>query len=117
LDCIGGYTKISWSSDGRKIISDPDAMLFNLTRSRHFPSKGTGYEIEVGSAPTFGGGKDSELEPWIAQFNLYECCVSRTNGPCFGIPRVNGINMLTNMRKNFFSISELEVWSVKEVKL
>ena len=94
--------------------------MFNLTRSRYFPSKGVGKEIDPpynGSGPLFGATNfDSELEVWINPFNYFGCMMSHTNGPCFQIPRVGRINMLTNMRKNFFSISEMEVWEVKEIE-
>lgn len=95
--------------------------MFNLTRSRHFSSKGVGKEIyppHYGGGPCFGAAKDykKELEAWIYPFNYHDAMVSHTNGPCFGIPRVGRINMLTNMRKNYFEISEMEVWEVKEIE-
>jgi hypothetical protein len=37
-DCIGGYTKVYWSPDERE-EDDFDAMLFNLSCCRNFPSK------------------------------------------------------------------------------
>jgi len=40
-DCIGGYTSQCWD-DSRKFKADSSAFLFNLTRSRHFPSMATG---------------------------------------------------------------------------
>ncbi len=40
-DCIGGYTTVKWTSEF-KLISDSDSMLFNLSSSRHFPSKKLG---------------------------------------------------------------------------
>jgi hypothetical protein len=44
-DCIGGYTKANWSSNKVK-VGDSDAILFNLSLSRQFPSKRfTGKEI------------------------------------------------------------------------
>jgi hypothetical protein len=45
-DCIGGYTSQCWESDeDGKRKADSSAFLFNLTRSRHFPSKATGKDI------------------------------------------------------------------------
>ena len=37
-DCIGGYTSQCWESSV-KWKADSSAFLFNLTRSRHFPSR------------------------------------------------------------------------------
>jgi hypothetical protein len=47
-DCIGGYTSQCWESEW-KMKADSSAFLFNLTRSRHFPSKATGKDIFCGS--------------------------------------------------------------------
>ena len=46
-DCIGGYTSQCWESPSwpGEFKADSSAILFNLTRSRHFPSKATGYDI------------------------------------------------------------------------
>jgi len=44
-DCIGGYTSQCWESEF-KWKADSSAFLFNLTRSRHFPSKATGKDID-----------------------------------------------------------------------
>ena len=45
-DCIGGYTSQCWESVyPSKWKADSSAFLFNLTRSRHFPSKATGKDI------------------------------------------------------------------------
>lgn len=48
-DCIGGFTKAQWQSltedQDDYYIGDNDAMLFNLTQSRHFPSLKTGIDI------------------------------------------------------------------------
>jgi hypothetical protein len=45
-DCIGGYTSQYWESAWyNKWKADSSAFLFNLTRSRHFPSKATGNNI------------------------------------------------------------------------
>ena len=43
-DCIGGYTSQYWELSGGwdgMLKADSSAFLFNLTRSRHFPSKAT----------------------------------------------------------------------------
>jgi hypothetical protein len=45
-DCIGGYTSQNWDTPWlSKLKADNSAFLFNLTRSRHFPSKNTGKDI------------------------------------------------------------------------
>lgn len=45
-DCVGGYTTAQWSSpDDEKSIGDSNALLFNLSCCRHFPSKQTGEDI------------------------------------------------------------------------
>jgi nitrite reductase/ring-hydroxylating ferredoxin subunit len=36
-DCVGGYTTASWSFKN-KWLGDSEAMLFNLTCCRHFPT-------------------------------------------------------------------------------
>ena len=64
-DCVGGYTKASWSSEGI-YKSDNDSMLFNLSSYRHFPSKNTGKDIcssgVIGFA--FSGNGQPELSLW-----------------------------------------------------
>ena len=47
-DCIGGFTNSQWSST-TKHVGDCDAILFNLSCSRHYPSKnmGTRYDAVV----------------------------------------------------------------------
>ena len=70
-DCIGGYTSAQWSSDGNKLVGDKDAMVFNITIGRHFPSKNTGIDIfcSSGRGPCFSGGNGSELCALDAPFN------------------------------------------------
>jgi hypothetical protein len=116
-DLIGGYTTSSWLSlFPGKYAGDSDAILFNLSCSRAFPSKRTGKDIysSRGSGPCFdGGGSDSELgasEP----FNGNEKCCSVGQKSSFDIPINDGINMLTNQNDGSFTIIELEVWEVKQ---
>jgi hypothetical protein len=47
-DCIGGYSSQCWESPWivGKYKGDSSAFLFNLTRSRHFPSMATGKDID-----------------------------------------------------------------------
>jgi TLD len=42
-DCIGGFTNALWSSDNT-FGSDKDAMLFNMSSRRHFPTLNQGKE-------------------------------------------------------------------------
>jgi hypothetical protein len=89
-DCIGGYTSQCWESPESvygKLKADSSAFLFNLTRSRHFPSKATGRDILCGSklGPCFSGGGKSELAAW-EPFNGKDKCYSRANQPGYDIP-------------------------------
>jgi hypothetical protein len=96
-DCIGGYTSQHWDGSD-KLKADNTAFLFNLTHSRHFPSKGTGIDIFCGRlyGPCFdGGGSDSELAAY-SPFKYNNKCKSTANKPGYEIPLVGGINQLTN---------------------
>ena len=86
-DCIGGYTSQCWD-DSRKFKADSSAFLFNLTRSRHFPSKATGKDIFCSSSygPCFCGGYMNELIAYDEPFNGEENCRSRANEPSYNIP-------------------------------
>jgi hypothetical protein len=113
-DCIGGYTSQCWEELGwcGKCKADSKAFLFNLTRSRHFPSKATGDDIYCSSyyGPYFSGGESPELGAWDEPFNGKEKCSSWVNHPGYKIPLVEGKNDLTNQADGNFTISELEVW-------
>jgi hypothetical protein len=78
-DCIGGYTNTLWLSPWLrdKYVVDSDAMLFNLSCQRHFPNKGTGYEILCGSGfgPCFEGG-GGDLSVYLSPFNGDKFCLS-----------------------------------------
>jgi hypothetical protein len=81
-DCIGGYTSQCWESEWQW-KADSSAFLFNLTRSRHFPSKATGKDIWCGSiyGPYFIGG-DGLIELCAYQpFNGKDKCWSYANQP------------------------------------
>jgi hypothetical protein len=110
-DCIGGFTSSHWDST-TKPVDDRDAMLFNLTSCRHFPSQKYGNEIrcsrEIG--PTFG---NDELGAYFEPFNGDSSCSSFANRNSFNIPVEDGKNMLTNRENGDFTISELEVWQVE----
>ncbi len=54
----------------------------------------------------------SSSKPYIGDGN----CSSWANKAVFDIPIEDGINMLTNQKDGIFTISELEVWSVKEME-
>ena len=78
-DCIGGYTKAQWESDDDgKRVDDSDAMLFNLSRQRHFTSTGNGNEICCYSdyGPCYGA---KELSAYNEPFNGDENCRSYAN--------------------------------------
>jgi len=109
-DCIGGYTSQCWDNNGFK--ADSSAFLFNLTRSRHFPSKATGRDIYCRDfcGPYFSGGNNAELVAWDQPFNGKDNCRSWANNKGYKIPLVDGKNQLTNQEDGNFTISELEVW-------
>ncbi len=122
-DCIGGYTSQCWVSPGRFSMwkADSSAFLFNLTRSRHFPSKATGNNIYCSKnyGPCFRGDGSSELVAWGEPFNGKENCRSYANEKGYNIPLETiekgwfsdtKINKLTNQADGYFTISELEVW-------
>jgi hypothetical protein len=116
-DCIGGYTSQCWESvDGGKFKADSSAFLFNLTRSRHFPSKATGKDLLCHEyyGPCFRGSGASELNAGRQPFNGKDYCWSYANQPGYMIPLVDGKNQLTNQKDKGFTISELEVWLVKD---
>ena len=118
-DCIGGFTSAYWTSPmglPGKYYSDSDALLFNLSCCRVFPSKQTGNEIYCGSirGPCFMGNSGSELSALHEPFNGDQNCYSYANQPGYGIPTdSDGINLLTNRPDGEFTISELEVWEVQ----
>jgi hypothetical protein len=113
-DCIGGFTSQHWESlSPGKFKADSSAFLFNLTRSRHFPSKATGTDLLCRSDLGIcleGGGGYSELVAGYEPFNGKDKCYSRANKPGYNISSVDGINQLTNQANVTFTISELEVW-------
>ncbi len=84
-DCIGGYTGQCWESlEIGKWKADSSAFLFNLTRSRHFPSKATGAGIlcnsDFGPCLSRGGG---ELSAYNEPFNGKDKCISYANRPFY----------------------------------
>jgi hypothetical protein len=99
-----------------KYKADSSAFLFNLTRSRHFPSKATGKDIycSICYGPCFSGGVWEELAAYEQPFNGKDKCRSWANKPGYNIPLVYGKNQLTNQADGGFTISELEVWLVEE---
>jgi hypothetical protein len=90
-------------------------MLFNLSSRINFPSKQTGTDINCRDdyGPCFSGSDESELDSILEPFNGDGNCASFTNKTCYDIPEVDGLNMLTNKKNGYFTISELEVWEVK----
>jgi hypothetical protein len=109
-DCIGGYTSQNWEDKGSK--ADSSAFLFNLTRSRHFPSKATGKDIFCSKylGPCFTGCELYELAASYQPLNGKDKCISRANLPGYEIPKVDGKNQLKNQADGYFRIRELEVW-------
>ncbi len=87
-------------------------MLLNLSCQRQFPNKGTGEEIycrtDVG--PCYGGVELGVYSP----FNGQGMCESCPGLSAYGIPEEGGKNALTNLKNGFFTITELEVWSIEE---
>ncbi len=78
-DCIGGYTSQCWETlCPGEWKADSSAFLFNLTRSRHFPSKATGYDIYCNSywGPCFNGSISDDLSAHTEPFNGYNKCRS-----------------------------------------
>jgi hypothetical protein len=88
-------------------------MLFNLSRQRHFTNTGKGNEIYCYSdlGPCYGNGELCACEP----FNGDGKCYSYANFANYKIKEEGGKNMLTNKEGKNFTITELEVWSIKEV--
>ena len=86
-DCIGGYTSQCWESLA-KMKADSSAFLFNLTRSRHFPSKATGKHIYCSSSygPNFSGDGASDLAAYDEPFNGKNNCWSSANQSAYKIP-------------------------------
>jgi hypothetical protein len=84
-DCIGGYTSQCWETVGGmgKWKADSSAFLFNLTRSRHFPSKATGTDIFCANyyGPCFSGEGASDLGALNQPFNGKDKCWSYANQP------------------------------------
>ncbi len=64
--------------------------------------------------PCFTGGDNGcELGAFGQPFNHYGYCYSYANKPGYRIPVDDaGTNMLTNIKDNRFTITELEVWEV-----
>jgi hypothetical protein len=107
-DCIGAFTNDRvYYSRGSHIGGSGGAFLFNLSCFRYFPSKLKGKEMEFGSLFHFTGGDKDELRVW----NNY--CTSYENGSGYAIPiDKDGLNMLSNQKKERFEITEMEVWEV-----
>ena len=94
-------------------------MLFNLSSCRHYPSRNESGAIFCGTklGPCFDGGSDSELSADEDPFNMVGNCSSNGNKPGYEIPVDGaGINMLTNYKDGNFTISDLEVWEVKNLE-
>ena len=90
--------------------------MFNLSSSRQFKgSHKAGIYCRSDWGPVFeANGNNTELGAWNEPFNGDNKCWSNANQPGFGIGRdADGNNLLTNQKGTGFTITELEVWSVK----
>ena len=90
--------------------------MFNLTRSRHFPSKDSGEDIYCHSnyGPCFWGSEYSvELSAHDEPLNGKSNCSSWANCSGYLIQLEDEKNQLTNQADGEFKISELEVWLVE----
>jgi hypothetical protein len=89
-----------------KYKADSSAFVFNLTRSRHFPSKATGKNIycSYDYGPAFCGG-GGDLSAGYEPFNGNDNCWSYANEDAYKIPLVGEINQLTNQKDGDFTIS------------
>lgn len=89
-------------TDQDTYIGDKNAILFNLSKCRNFPSKRkTGIELFYSfgtSGPYFTGGKDCELGVKYPPINSFDRTFeSRANLSGYAIPLdANNNNMLTN---------------------
>jgi hypothetical protein len=113
-DCIGGYTKAKWISDQR-IIADDDAMLFNLSSCVHLPIVSAKMALFCRKewGPNYGLNELGALnEPFNGNFN----CSSTSYKQCYRIQTEDHKNMLTNTDVGKFTITELEVWEVREIE-
>ena len=69
----------------------------------------------MNEGPCFRADGRRELSACYEPFNGNGKCRSYANLPGYGIPEEGGKNMLTNKKGIDFTITELEVWEVKEM--
>jgi hypothetical protein len=87
-DCIGGYTEAQWSSKGKK-VEDTAAMLFNLSKQRHFPltqQARSAIWCRSDNGVGFSGGDSLEFCAFYEPFNDYRNCVSWADREGYKIP-------------------------------
>ena len=58
-------------------------------------------------APSFG---NNELS--LRNYDGLNICQSSTDEETFRIPLINGVNQLTNLKKEKFKATEVEVWRI-----
>ncbi len=58
-------------------------------------------------APSFG---NNELS--LRNYDGLNICQSSTDEETFRIPLINGVNQLTNLKKEIFKATEVEVWRI-----
>jgi hypothetical protein len=88
-DCIGGFTKAQWTSNGAEYAGDSTAMLFNLSQQRQFPHQPQAewaIRCYSGFGPYFTGDDYSELNAWNQPFNGENNCRSWANKHGYQIP-------------------------------
>jgi hypothetical protein len=91
--------------------------LFNLSSSRQFTNEGEGgISCWTHVGPAFSNEKANELCAFYEPFNGDNKCASWVikSGYCIGLE--GGKNMLTNKENGNFTITEIEVWEIKNVE-
>ncbi len=89
--------------------------MFNLSRSRQFLGKG-GIYCDSRYGPVFKADEDGSDLCTYQIFNGDNWCWSYGNRLSYRIGVVDGVNMLTNKKDGNFTITEIEVWEIKNVE-
>ncbi len=115
-DCLGGYSKAQFSSPSlNEWVIDSESLIFNLGQQQVFKSQGGkkgGICCYSSSGPYYGYGELGAYEP----FNGDDRCFSSANQTGYRIPLKGEKNKLTYQKNGLFTITELEVWQVTEMK-
>lgn len=106
---FGGYSSISWASEGSK-IQDPNAFLFSINRNKKMPTRNPKVSVKHKSSlgPTFGEGYDIYIgNPMNAQDKCF------SNPKTYPIEMENNFSIFADGTKEwYFQIEELEVYQV-----